>query len=98
MIAANVIHLLDNPYKALSEQDRVCQAGGKLIIPTYVNKDKAKGFDRTLDKAGADFKRDFTYDTYRAFFAEVGFVKIRTKLIDGRVPCAVAVITRSLYY
>ena len=95
VIAANVIHLLDDPYKALSELDRVCRRGGKLIIPTYVNKDKAKGFDKAIDKAGADFRQDFTYETYRAFFAGAGYRKFRTKLIDGRVPCAVAVITKS---
>jgi len=94
VIAANVIHLLDDPYKALSELDRICRPGGKLIIPTYVNKDKARGFDRTIDKAGADFKQDFTYESYRAFFAGAGYTKIRTKLIDGRVPCAIAVITK----
>lgn len=94
VIAANVIHLLDDPYKALSELDRICRPGGKLIIPTYVNKDKARGFDRTIDKAGVDFKQDFTYESYRAFFAGAGYTKIRTKLIDGRVPCAIAVITK----
>jgi len=94
VIAANVIHLLDDPYKALSELDRVCRPGGKMIIPTYVNKDKAKGFDRTIDKAGADFKQDFTYESYRSFFAGAGYTKIRTRLIDGRVPCAIAVITK----
>lgn len=94
VVAANVIHLLDEPYKALSEMDRVLRPGGKLIIPTYVNKDKAKGFDKTLDKAGADFKQDFTYDSYRTFFAKAGYTKIRTKRIDGRVPCAVAVIAK----
>ena len=57
-------------------------------------KDKAKGFDKTIDKAGADFKQDFTYDTYRAFFKGAGYRKVRTKLIDGRVPCAIAVITK----
>ena len=94
VIAANVIHLLDDPYKALSELDRVCRPGGKLIIPTYVNKGKAKGFDKTIDKAGADFKQDFTYESYRAFFAGAGYTKMRTMLIDGKVPCAIAVITK----
>lgn len=94
IVAANVIHLLDEPYKALSEMDRVLRPGGKLIIPTYVNKDKTRVFDKTVDKAGAGFRQDFTYETYRAFFKRAGYKKIRTMLIDGRVPCAVAVITK----
>ena len=38
VIAANVIHLLDEPLKALSELDRVCRKGGSIIIPTYMNR------------------------------------------------------------
>ena len=94
VVAANVIHLLDEPRRALSELDRVCRPGGKLIIPTYVNKEKAKRLDKALDRAGADFRQDFTYETYRTFFEEAGYRNVRTKLIDGRVPCALAVITK----
>ena len=70
VVAANVIHLLDEPYKALAELDRVCRKGGKIIIPTYMNKnDKGKTslFANTVGKAGADFKRQFTFDTYKKF-------------------------------
>ena len=92
---ADILNLpfADEEFDAV-ELDRVCRRGGKLIIPTYVNKDKAKGFDKVIDKAGADFRQDFTYETYRAFFAGAGYRKFRTKLIDGRVSCAVAVITK----
>lgn len=97
VVAANVIHLLDEPYKALSELDRVCKAGGKLIIPTYVNNEKTgktSGFAKTVGKAGADFKRQFTFSNYRGFFEEAGYSDIKVIQIPGRVPCAVAIIVK----
>ena len=39
VIAANVIHLLDEPLKALAALDRVCKPGGQIIIPTYINRE-----------------------------------------------------------
>ena len=63
VVAGNVIHLLDNPMKALGELDRVCKPGGRLIIPTYMNRDgkgNTSGFATAVGKAGADFKRRFT--------------------------------------
>ena len=33
VVAANVIHLLDEPLRALRELDRVCRLGGRIIIP-----------------------------------------------------------------
>ncbi len=35
VVAGNVIHLLDDPYAAVKEMERVCKPGGKIIIPTY---------------------------------------------------------------
>lgn len=40
VVAGNVIHLLDDPYSALKELERVCRVGGQLIIPTYINMEK----------------------------------------------------------
>ena len=97
VVAANVIHLLDHPYQALAELYRVCKTGGRLIIPTSVNREKTGktgGVVKAIGKAGADFKQQFTYSNYRAFFEKAGYRDIKTTLIQGRVPCAVAIIIK----
>ena len=98
VVAANVIHLLDEPYKALGELDRVCKAGGKIIIPTYMNqteKGKTNGVSGAIGKAGADFKREFTLETYKSFFAQAGYADASYVMCEGRIPCAVAVLKKS---
>ena len=95
VVAGNVIHLLDNPMKALGELDRVCRPGGRLIIPTYMNRDKrggTSGFATAVGKAGADFKRQFTVESYRQFFRDAGYRDVSIQLAEGRIPCAVAVM------
>jgi len=97
VVAGNVIHLLDNPLTALGELDRVCKDGGMLIIPTYMNKNskgKTSGFAGAVGKAGADFKRQFTVDSYRQFFMDAGYSDVRVYLADGRIPCALAVMRK----
>jgi len=97
VVAANVIHLLDEPYKALAELDRVCRKGGKIILPTYMNKNekgKTSQFANVVGKAGADFKRQFTFDTYKQFIKEAGYTNVDYSWIDGKIPCAVAVIKK----
>ena len=81
--------------KALHELDRVCKPGGRLIIPTYMNRDRAgktSGFASAVGKAGADFKRQFTVESYRRFFLEAGYRDVSVRLAEGRIPCAVAVM------
>ena len=97
VVAANVIHLLDAPYAALQELDRVCTQGGRIVIPTYMNRTEKGGTNRVsgmIDKAGADFKRAFTPESYKRFFADAGYTHVAYTLCEGRIPCSVAVIRK----
>ena len=97
VVAGNVIHLLDEPMKALRELDRVCAPGGVLIIPTYMNRDRGgrtSRFASAVGKAGADFKRQFTVESYRQFFLDAGYGDVSIQLAEGRIPCAVAVMRK----
>ncbi len=100
VVAANVIHLLDEPLKALSELNRVCRPEGKLIIPTYLNREhnggKTSSFAKIVGKAGADFKRQFTLSSYKKFFTDAGYEDVSLTLVEGRVPCAIAVMTKQI--
>lgn len=98
VVAANVIHLLDEPYQALHELERVCKYKGKIIIPTYMNqtdKGKINGISGLISKAGANFKREFTIDTYKHFFIDAGYEDASYILCKGRIPCVVAILTNS---
>ena len=99
IVAGNVIHLLDEPYKALGELLRVCKKGGYVIIPTYINnktENKPKFIVRFLKRLGADFKKEFNYDSYKQFFAKAGFEEVQYKLVKGKLPCAIAVIRKTI--
>ena len=96
VIAGNVIHLLPDPGKALSELERMVKPGGKIIIPTYINKSKeSAGLGvKFIELLGLEFKRQFDLDTYRHFFKKMGYKDVEYHVVDGRMPCAIAVITK----
>ena len=96
VVAGNVIHLLEDPHAAIKELVRVCKVGGKIIVPTYINASEGVNQKavRLLELAGANFKRQFTMDSYKEFFEAAGYQNVEYSIVDGRMPCAVAVITK----
>ncbi len=96
VIAGNVIHLLDDPAKAVKELVRVCVPNGTVIIPTYMNKreKKPKTIIKNINNAGADFKQYFSLDTYKEFFINEGYSNVEVKYIEGKIPNAIAIIKK----
>lgn len=96
VVAGNVIHLLPEPEKAMHELERVVKPGGMIIIPTYINMSKGTGTAavKFITLLGADFKRQFDLDSYRKFFADMGYMNVQHYVVDGRMPCAIAVIVK----
>ncbi len=100
VVAGNVIHLLDDPAAAVRELVRVCRPGGKVIIPTYINASEGinKRAVRLLEFVGADFKRQFDLRSYQKFFEDAGYEYVEYYVVEGRMPCAVAVIEVKMYF
>ena len=89
-MAANVIHLLDDPKKAVDELRRVVKPGGTIIIPTYIHYGESLAA-KLFDKAGAGFRRHFDDSSYEQFFEQLGIKNVRYHVCEGRMDCKVAV-------
>lgn len=98
VIAANVLHLLPQPEKALGELWRVTAPGGRLILPTYLQ-GEATAFARLsialYQKLGFRYQRSFTLTTYRNFLWEQG-LPARVKRVPGRISVGLAVCEKPL--
>ena len=96
VVAGNVIHLLEKPEDAVRELERVCRPGGRIIIPTYINASEGTNERavRLFEAAGVNFMRQFDMESYQKFFKDAGYKNVEYDVIDGRMPCAVAIITK----
>lgn len=92
-VAANVIHLLDDPKQALDELKRVVKPGGIILIPTYISQEanSSARITKLFNKMGANFRNEFDIDTYRAFFDSFG-IQAEYRLAEGLISCCVAII------
>ena len=48
-----------------------------------------------LEKFGADFKKQFDFSSYKLFMEKTGYSNIKYILVEGKMPCAIAVITKN---
>lgn len=93
VIAANVLHLLARPEKAVTELWRVTAPGGRLILPTFLQGEAtlfAKLLIAIYKRMGFRPQRKFTLTTYRNFLQRQGLPAQVTR-IPGRVPVGLAV-------
>lgn len=97
VIAGNVIHLLDEPEKALSELLRVCRPGGRVIMPTYISGENKSSLAAVslLRKFGVDFKETFGLSSYGKFLEDLGYPASEIRVVKGRMSNAIAVIEKA---
>lgn len=98
VIAANVIHLLDNPQKAMNELWRVTKKNGLLVIPTFLTNDKNKHFGFLLvlyRLIGFEPKVSFSFNSYSEFMRNnILPAKPDMELIQGSLPAGIAVFKK----
>jgi len=89
VIASNLIHLLYEPEKALNEVKRVMKDNGLFFAPTFCvgENTKSKIISNVVGfLSGFKFVNQWSFNDYKLFLKENGFIIEKTVLIDGRFP------------
>lgn len=98
VIAANVLHLLERPERALRELWRVTAPGGRLILPTFLQGETSL-FGRLsialYQRMGFRYQKKFTLTSYRKFLRDRGLPAQVTR-VPGRIPVGLAVVEKPL--
>lgn len=92
VIAANVLHLLKEPQKAVRELCRVTKPGGRILLPVFMLGGNKSVLLTLYKSIGFDPEHDYTPSEYRAMLEGTGCGKVKMKSVKGMIPCCYAVI------
>ena len=99
VIAANVLHLLPEPEKAVGELWRVAAPGGRLILPTYLQGRAGTAYGTMIkiyQGVGFHYEHAFTPETYRMLLEGMALAPVALEVISGGVPEGIAVLEKPL--
>ena len=99
VIAANVLHLLPEPEKAVRELWRVAAPGGRLILPTYLQGRAGAAYGTMIkiyQGVGFHYEHAFTPETYRQFLEGLELAPVTVEVIPGGVPEGIALLEKPL--
>lgn len=96
-VAANVLHLLDQPEDAVRELWRVTKPGGLVVLPTFLLGEAGwfyKNAIKLYRVLGFRPKHYFTRRSYQAMLDGLELGKVQYTLVKGRLPVGLAVLTK----
>lgn len=90
-IAGNVLHLLEEPEKAVRELCRVTKRGGRLIVPTFMAKNSSP-LIKIYTLLGYRAFASYTIESYEKMLKNCGCGRVKVTKINGLLPVAFGVI------
>lgn len=90
-VAGNVLHLLEEPEKAVRELCRVTKQGGRVILPTFMAKN-SNPLIKIYTLLGYKAFASYTVESYKKMLKDCGCGPVKVTKISGLVPVAFGVI------
>lgn len=94
VIAANVLHLLEQPQKAVRSLLGAVKPGGKLLVPTFLLGETRPVFRLTIGAYGLlgfRYCHAFTLESYREMLAACCPGRVQVERLDGMVPVGLGI-------
>lgn len=90
-IAGNVLHLLEEPEKAVRELCRVTKQGGRVIVPTFMAKNSSP-LIKIYTLLGYRAFASYTVESYEKMLKNCDCGRVKVTEINGLIPVAFGVI------